>query len=285
MDLKGKLRQGMRIFGDNDRDYGTVERYDDDYVYVGGRRIPTSAFERMDNDRLYVGQSGAQYFAEGGTTTGRAGPAEGGTRVQVHEERLDVDKREAQLGEVEVRKEVVSEQVSVPVELRREEAHVEQVDVKDRPVGPGEDVFQEGTIRVPIRGEEAVVSQQAYVTGEVVIDKTQTTERETISDTVRKERVHVDEHYNRERTALQEHYTKNRGKAGQRPFEEAEPNYRMGFDAAYDERHAGRDFDAVEPDLRREYETRRSGTGTGSGDSWEHLREEIREGWSRARGR
>ncbi len=278
MDLKGKLRQGMRIFGAGNQDYGTVERFDDDYVYVGGRRVPTSAFERIDTNGLYVGQSGAQYFS-----AGRGGSAEGAARVQVHEERLDVDTRQAQLGEVEVRKEVVSEQVSVPVELRREEAHVEQVDVRDRPVGPGEDVFQEGTIRVPIRGEEAVVSKQAYVTGEVVVGKEQTTERETISDTVRKERVQVDEHYNRERAALQEHYTKNRGKAGQRPFEEAEPNYRMGFEAAYDERNRDRDFDAVEPDLRREYESRRTGK-TGRSDSWEDLREEIREGWNRGRG-
>src|SRR5215212_592652 len=56
MDLKGKLRQGMRIFGADNRDYGTIDRYDDDYVYVGQRRIPTSAFERAENDRLYLGQ-------------------------------------------------------------------------------------------------------------------------------------------------------------------------------------------------------------------------------------
>jgi len=277
MDLKGKLRQGMRIFGAGNQEYGTVERFDDDYVYVGGRRVPTSAFERIDTNGLYVGQRGAQYFRQGEST----GTGEGAARVQVHEERLDVDTRQAQLGEVEVRKEVVAEQVAVPVELRREEAHVEQVDVRDRPVGPGEDVFQEGTIRVPIRGEEAVVSKQAYVTGEVVVDKTETTERQTISDTVRKERVHVDEHYTRERAALQQHYTQNRGRAGQPPFEQAEPNYRLGFDAGYDERYRDRDFDAVEPDLRREYESR----GTSSGDSWEHLRSEIREGWNRARGR
>ena len=282
MDLKGKLRQGMRIFGDNDRDYGTVERFDDDYVYVGGRRVPTSAFERMENDRLYVGQSGAQYFTEG-----RGSSAEGGTRVPVHEERLDVDKRQGQIGEVEVRKEVVSERVEVPVELRREEARVEQRDVRDRPAGPGEDVFQEGTIRVPIRGEEAVVNKQAYVTGEVVVDKTETTERETISDTVRKERVNVDEDYQRARSGFQEHFDRRRAGSGSaassRRFEDVEPNYRTGFDAGYDERYTGRDFDAVEPDLRRDWEARR--TGAGGRDRWEDLREEIREGWDRARGR
>ena len=274
MDLKGKLRQGMRIFGAGDRDYGTVERYDDDYVYVGGRRIPASAFERMEGDRLYVGQSGAEYFGEA-----RGGTVEGGQRVPVHEERLDVGKREAQVGEVEVRKEVVAEQVSVPVELEREQARVEQVDVRDRPVGPGQDVFQEGTTRVPIRGEEAVVEKQAYVTGEVVVDKERTTERQTISDTVRKERVHVDEHYDSARAGFQEHYARGRGASGGAAFEEAEPNYRMGFDAVHDERYRDRDFDAVEPDLRRDWEARR----TGSSDRWEDLREEIREGWERGR--
>ena len=55
------------------------------------------------------------------------------------------------------------------------------------------DAFQGGTIRVPVRGEEAVVSKEAVVTGEVVIDKEQTTERQQVTDTVRRERVGVDE--------------------------------------------------------------------------------------------
>jgi len=272
----------MRIFGSDDRDYGTIERFDNDYVYVGGRRVPVSAFERMDNDRLYVGQSGSQYFTE----TGRTG-TQGDIRVQVHEERLDVGKRQVEAGGVEVRKEVVSEQVSVPVELRREEVHVQQVDTPDRPATTGDaDLFQEGTIRVPVRGEEAVVSKQAYVTGEVVIEKEATTERQTITDTVRKERVQVEENYARDRANFEQHFNQRRGQAtggtaDTRTFADAEPNYRMGYETAYDERYSGRDFDEVEPHLRRDHESR----ATGSGDSWEHLREEIREGWQRARGR
>ncbi len=281
MDLKGKLKQGMRIFGANNEDYGTVERFDDDYAYVGGRRVPMSAFERMDDRGVYVGRGGTEYFGQGSST----GANQGDVRVQVHEERLDVGKRDVEVGEVGIRKEVVSEQASVPVELRREEAHVEQVNVSDRPVDPNDkDVFQEGTIRVPIRGEEAVVSKQAYVTGEVVVDKSQTTERETISDTVRKERVTVDEDYSRERANLEKAHQARAGSTGRR-FEQAEPNYRMGFESAHDDRYRDREFDAAEPDLRREYETRQKSSGSGSGDSWEHLREEIREGWQRARGR
>ena len=168
MDLKGKLRQGMRIVGADNRDYGTIDRYDDDSIYVGGRRIPTGAFARAENERLHLGESGRQYFETGN----RAG-TEGEARVPVMEERLQVDKRGVNLGEVEVRKEVTSEQVNVPVELTREEVHVERVDVNDRPVATGEvgDAFKEGTIRVPVRGEEAVVNKEAVVTGEVVIDR------------------------------------------------------------------------------------------------------------------
>jgi len=276
MDLKGKLRQGMRIFGSDNRDYGTIDRYDDDYVYVGQRRIPTSAFERADNDRLYLGESGRQYFETGN----RAG-TEGEIRVPVMEERLQVDKREVELGSVDIRKEVTSENVSVPVELTREEVNVERVDVTDRPIAAGEmpDAFKEGTIRVPVRGEEAVANKEAVVTGEVVVNKERTTERQTITDTVRKERVDVDENYQRDRAALQEHFNTRRGTQGAsadaRTFDDAEPHYRRGYEAAHDERYAGREFEDVEPELSQSH--------TGS-DSWERLREDVRGGWDRARG-
>jgi uncharacterized protein (TIGR02271 family) len=274
MDLKGKLRKGMHIlFGD--RDYGTIDRYDDEYVYMGQRRIPLSAFERMEGDRLYVGQAGGRYFETDART------AEGEIRVPVAEERLNVAKREAELGSVDIRKDVTRERVDVPVELRREEVTVDRVDVPDRPVAPGEldDAFEEGTIRVPVRGEQAIVEKEAVVTGEVVVDRDVTTERQTISDTIRKERVDVDENYRRDRAAFEEHFNRRRGapgsKADTRTFADAEPNYRLGYDAGYDERYAGRSFAEIEPELRRSH---------GRGRTWEDVREEVDEGFNRARG-
>jgi len=277
MDLKGKLRRGMHIFGMGDRDYGTIDRYDDQYVYSGERRIPVSAFERMDNDRLYVGQSGSRYFE----TTGAAA-TEGEIRVPVVEERLIAEKAPTERGEVEIRKDVVTEQVNIPVELRREEVTVNRVDVPDRPVRAGDldNAFDEGTIRVPVRGEDVQVRKEAVVTGEVVINREQTAERETVSDTVRKERVDVDENYARDRSAFQEHFAGRRSglgaRADTRTFEDAEPNYRMGYDAARDKRYSGRSFEDAEPELRRSHK---------GASSWEELREEIREGWNRAGGR
>ncbi len=212
---------------------------------------------------------------------------DGEIHVPVAEERIEVGKREGEIGEVEIRKTVVQEQVSIPVELAHEEVRVEERDIADRPAQAGDQLFQEGVIRVPVRGEEAVVQKEAVVTGEVVIDKERLTETQNITDTVRRERVEVEEAYNQRRGEFQQHFTQRqaamRGTQGTtRTFEEAEPNYRTGFTAAHDERYQGREFDEIEPSLRSEYETRQGRSG---GDAWQHLREEIREGWTRARRR
>jgi len=277
MDLKGKLRKGLHIFGADNRDYGTIDRYDDQYAYVGERRIPVTAFDRMDNDRLYLSEQGRQYFETTGRreTTERMGEP-GEIRVPIREERIGVEKRQGEMGAVEIRKDVETEQVNVPVELRHEEVTVDRVDVKDRPIAAGDmaTAFEEGTIRVPVRGEEAVTRKEAFVTGEVVVNREVQTERQTISDTVRKERVDVDDNYRRDRSAFEKHFRDRRTGLGTnadtRTFADAEPHYRRGYEAAYDERYAGRRFEDIEPELRRSH------TG---GESWEHLREEVREGF------
>jgi hypothetical protein len=141
-----------------------------------------------------------------------------------------------------------------------------------------EGAFEEGTIRVPVRGEEAFATKEAVVTGEVVVNRDVETERQTISDTVRRERVDIDKNWNHDRAGFEEQFGKRRTNMGTaadtRTFADAEPNYRRGYEAAYDERYAGRDFADIEPDLRR------ANTG---GQSWESLREDIREGFEGGR--
>ncbi len=203
--------------------------------------------------------------------------AEGDVRVQVHEERLEVDKRERALGEVQVRKTVVAEQQTVPVELMREEVHVEQRDVVDRAATEADLVgaFQEETIRVPLRGEEAVVHKETVVTGEVVLDKTRTTETERITDTVRKERIDVDEHYDKARAAYQQDLAT---RPGAPELAAAEPHFRTGYGTARDPRYAGKSFEEVEPALRQ-------GAGVANESGWEQIKREVREGFTRARER
>ena len=114
-------------------------------------------------------------------------------RVPELEERLAVDKQTVSHGEVRVHKRVETEQHTVPVELEHEEIHVEQRTVEPRLLAEGAAIgaFEEGTIRIPIRGEEAVVHKETVVTGEVVINKDRTVERHEVTDTVRRQHVEV----------------------------------------------------------------------------------------------
>ena len=183
------LRKGLTVFRGNER-FGTIEDVRDDQVYIDGRAYPVRAFSRYENNNLYF----ADDYRFDNAQTGYAQAANQNTiNVPVAEEQLQVGKREVQAGEVELQKRVVSEQVNVPVELRREEVRVEEHDLPDRVLRAGEadQLFQEGTIRVPLTAEEAVVQKQAVVTGEVVLNKDVQTQRQNVSDTVRKEQVEV----------------------------------------------------------------------------------------------
>ena len=271
------IRAGMEVYTADERLVGVVEGLPPTGLHVNGRPLSRETVARIAGNRVYLHEAGDRIELE----------------IPVAEERLQVETRQAELGEVQLRKTVEQEQVSVPVELAREEVRVDQRDVADRPVQAGDQVFQEGTIRVPVRGEEAVVSKEAVVTGEVVVEKERTVEREQITDTVRRERVEVDEHYDQHRAGFQQHFGQRQQQAGGRPWEEAEPNYQYGYMAARDDRYQGRQFEDVEADLRTDYQQRlgaqtgqgdQGGTGDGS-DLWERLREEVREGWTRARGR
>lgn len=214
MDLTGKLKPGMRVVGPNRADYGTVERYDDAAVYVGGRPIPYDAFERLDGTRLYVGRGGAQHFRADGAASDV--PSEGELRVPLVEERLLVETRTVELAEVEVHRAVESEQVSVPIELRRDEVDVRVVDIEERPlaIGEGTDAFATETIRVPVRGEEVLVSKEAVVTAEVVVGVEQVAEIDTVSETLREEVVDVSPSEDDRRSGAREHLDRLRAQVG-----------------------------------------------------------------------
>jgi len=298
------IQEGMQVYGPNDQMIGRVESIHGNGFHVAGQHIGRDQVTRIEHNRVYLQGTGAMMGTNRSTATGAT---EGEVRVPVVEEQLQVGKREVDLGEVEIRRRVVEEQQSVPVTLRREEVHVEQVGTPARPLQAGEEAFQEGTIRVPVRGEEAVVAKEAVVTGEVVVEKDMTTDQQQVGGTVRRSEVDFDENYNQARTGFQQDFTTRASSATDersrnRTFEHAEPNYRAGYVAGTDQRYSDRQFEDVEPDLRREYEsgswgasgtaTRATGTtgasratGTTGGDSWEHLREEVRHGFQTARNR
>ena len=117
--------------------------------------------------------------------------ATGEVEIPTEEERVRVGKREVEAGRVRLRKVVRTEQVNVPVELRREDVVIERVPAEQVRAGQtGE--FAEQEVEVPIRREEAVVQKERVVTGAVRARKTEDVEQQTVSDSVRKTDVEVD---------------------------------------------------------------------------------------------
>lgn len=115
--------------------------------------------------------------------------------IPVAEEELHVGKREVNRGRVRLHSRIVERPVQEQVNLREEHVQVER-----RPVSGttqagaiGNDPFQERTIEVEERAEEAVVSKEARVVEEVVVRKEADQRTETISDTVRKTEVDVED--------------------------------------------------------------------------------------------
>ncbi len=192
--------------------------------------IPTSAVASYDEGRVYLGvtkdealnqgwdaEPTADAYATETVTTGAAatdvgyradvarteagvGTAAGATRVEagetirvpVHEEELAGVKRERELGEVRVEKDVVAEERTLEVPVTEERVRVERR-VVDRPAEAGEAAFEEGVIEVPIRGEEVDAQKRVRVAEEVEIGKEAVQRTEQVAGTVRREVVDVAE--------------------------------------------------------------------------------------------
>jgi uncharacterized protein (TIGR02271 family) len=115
------------------------------------------------------------------------------TRVPVYEEELTPVKRDVDRGAVRIEKEVVTEERTINVPVTEERVRITQVDTNNQVVGDAVDAFQEGTVEVPLRGEEVGFEKTVRKTGEVVVDTEQVQRQEQVSGTVRREEVHVDD--------------------------------------------------------------------------------------------
>jgi len=178
--------------------------------------VPTSAIASADGDTVYltVGKDEAQASDWGqpptavterrGTTTAAtaaqstttsAGTAATGAegdvlRVPVHEEELTATKRPVEQGAVRVEKDVVTEEQTLDVPVTEERARVTRRTV-DREATGDPTAFQEGTVEVPLKGEEVDVAKRVRVAEEVDVEKEAVQQTKRVDDTVRREEVHV----------------------------------------------------------------------------------------------
>jgi len=116
-------------------------------------------------------------------------------RVPEAEEHLRIERRRIALGFVEVRKTVVTEQVMVPVEVRREVVEYRLIDDPGgvATVGEASGDLRDDTIRIPVFREKPVVHKEIVVTSEVVIDRKLAVERQTLEETLRRATVTIDD--------------------------------------------------------------------------------------------
>ncbi|MGK9432025.1 YsnF/AvaK domain-containing protein [Bacillus atrophaeus] len=106
--------------------------------------------------------------------------------MPIREEELNVNKEDVQTGEVEIGKDVKTEQRDMDIPVKHDEIYVERRPVNDntREASP---VNDSETIRVPIVEEQVEVTKKPVVTDEVVIGKRTVEENEHVSETVKKE--------------------------------------------------------------------------------------------------
>jgi uncharacterized protein (TIGR02271 family) len=112
-------------------------------------------------------------------------------RVPVYEEELVATKRPVEEGEVAVTKNVTEEDRVLEVPVSEERVRVTRRAV-DREATPGDEAFQEGTIEVPIHGEDVDVQKRVRVAEEVDISKEREQRTKRVAGTVRREQVHVE---------------------------------------------------------------------------------------------
>ena len=192
-----------------------------------------------------------------GATHAAAHTQQGAEAIPVVEEEIRVGKREVSRGGVRVVSRVTERPVEENVNLREEHVHVERHAV-DRPLTAADAnaAFRERTIEATETAEEAVVSKNARVVEEVVVNKDVDQRTETVRDTVRRTDVDV-----------------QRTDADEARFR---PAYEFADETSADARFRGRAFDEVETDLRSSYEQRNPGS------RWDDVRDAVRSRYGRS---
>jgi uncharacterized protein (TIGR02271 family) len=226
---------------------------------------------------------------------------EAGTVLPVIEEELQVGKRQVQRGGVRIHSHVTERPVEEQVTVRHEKVNVERRPV-DREVGDVDaNAFQDRTFEVTETAEEPVVAKRARVIEEVVVGKTTHEHTRTVSDTVRRTDVDVEQlgagtttgttditgtgakskavgiGGTDDNTYYQNYFNTNLKNSGY-TFDQYQPVFSYGQALGTSDRYRGKDWSAIEPDARREWEARNPGT-------WEEFKDSVRYAWDRATGK
>jgi len=244
------------------------------------------------NSRRTPGTQGARPMPQGRTakhermTSAHQGTA-GEQTVQLREEELRVNKQAVQAGQVEIRKEVVSEERTIEVPITREEVIIERYPVEHR-AAEGRIGEETEAIRVPLREEQVTLEKVPVVTEEISVGKRRVQETQHVSDTVRREEARIENQgtargqgtgdWGSVRSQYQSAWQQKSGAQGGR-WEDVEPSYRYGHEMASNPRYQGHQWSEVESALRNDWGTQHPET------PWERVKDGVRHAWETASGR
>jgi len=276
------ITPGTPVFDALGAALGPVQAINANSLRVQSQDIPMEQIARVDATGVHLHLARAANTGSRSTET-----LQGGDQlvIPLAEERLTVDTREVDLGEVIIRKRVVEEERMVPVVFRREEVEIFRRE-PGQPMPP-EALVADGAevTRIPINAWEPVVGKQAFVSREIVVDKQSVGEIQRVTGTVRRQAVAVEERYADARPELERHFLAGQsattGRPGAQTFADVEPHYRSGFVAGSDPQQRDRDFASAEPHIRASY----GADAQQGGDTWAQLRDKIQAGFEAARRR
>lgn len=123
------------------------------------------------------------------------------TSIPIIEEKMEVGKREVETGGIRLKSRVVQENVEENINLRSEHVRIEQTPISRPATAADLETFKEGTIEMKEYAEVPVVSKEAFVTGEVSLEKEVEENDQTVEGTVRKTEVDT-ENFTDETTKL-----------------------------------------------------------------------------------
>ena len=103
--------------------------------------------------------------------------------IPIREEKLDIDTHKVKIADVDIHKEVISEEKTVSIPLFREELVVEKT---------VDDHESKETMRIPLSEERLDVDKKTVQLNDVSVYKKEFEETETVGEKVKKETVHID---------------------------------------------------------------------------------------------
>lgn len=173
------------------------------WIFTSERYIPQSAIREIASDSVFLDVTKDEIDQRGWDTapetTGAtyqasedaAPSSESEEQLELREEQLRARRETAQTGEVDVGKDVVSEQQSMQVPREHEEVDIEYHRAEPgRPAsGP---VGEDEEVRMPVHEEEVHAEKETEVTGEVDVHKRTEEETEEITGEVRREEPRVE---------------------------------------------------------------------------------------------